>query len=591
MQSIDVRARLLALYALFLTLIGGLLAGWWLTVSDLGALAGEPAAGALRSRGGVMMLAFGASAATVGLAATLIAARRIGRGLEALATAAEEIARGEAPHLATSAPGAVGILARALAALRDRQAEDRAAREARATSDATMRRTLESATDAVRRLADGEDGVRLPPASDAAAPLGPLLSALADVAARTRDLSASVRSSGTELAQGASELLEISDKLTRRTESQAATVEQSATALDQLAAGVRSAAESAAEADRFVTENRAQAEAGGQVVREAIAAMEALEETSREVAKIIGAIDDIAFQTNLLALNAGVEAARAGESGRGFAVVAAEVGSLAQRASTSAGEIKKLITTSGTQIRESSALVARSGAALEDIVSGIGEVAGRVSQIAGAAREQSQGLQEINLGVAELDKTTQQTASMVETGAGLARQLQASADRLGEALARSGAAGGTASALPALPARAAGGPTARDKGRPAPADPTGPGRNAVDERAGRAGRHQAANAAPRAPAGDRIGTSRPIVGRSGPAGAPLAAGATSGGAHATAPANGKGDSLSRGSRVASSSPAETAIAQTSPARVRAAGAVPLRATGRGDESVARWVDF
>ena len=53
----------------------------------------------------------------------------------------------------------------------------------------------------------------------------------------------------------------------------------------------------------------------------AVNAMERIEQSSHQIANIIGVIDEIAFQTNLLALNAGVEAARAGEAGKGFAVV------------------------------------------------------------------------------------------------------------------------------------------------------------------------------------------------------------------------------------------------------------------------------
>ena len=66
-------------------------------------------------------------------------------------------------------------------------------------------------------------------------------------------------------------------------------------------------------------------------MRETVAAMEAIQGSSRQINQIIGVIDEIAFQTNLLALNAGVEAARAGEAGKGFAVVAQEVRELAQR--------------------------------------------------------------------------------------------------------------------------------------------------------------------------------------------------------------------------------------------------------------------
>ncbi len=64
--------------------------------------------------------------------------------------------------------------------------------------------------------------------------------------------------------------------------------------------------------------------------------MQGINDSSRQIADIIGVIDGIAFQTNILALNAAVEAARAGEQGRGFAVVASEVRTLAQRSAEAA---------------------------------------------------------------------------------------------------------------------------------------------------------------------------------------------------------------------------------------------------------------
>ncbi len=64
---------------------------------------------------------------------------------------------------------------------------------------------------------------------------------------------------------------------------------------------------------------------------------------TREIDKMVGAIEEVSFRTNLLALNAAVEAARAGEKGAGFAVVADEVRMLAQLTNRSAKDIRAVV--------------------------------------------------------------------------------------------------------------------------------------------------------------------------------------------------------------------------------------------------------
>ncbi|MGF6173162.1 methyl-accepting chemotaxis protein [Ensifer sp. 4252] len=127
------------------------------------------------------------------------------------------------------------------------------------------------------------------------------------------------------IASGAREIRSAADDLSKRTEQQAASVEETAAALDEITTTVADSSRRAEEAGGLVAKTKAGAERSGNVVKNAIGAMDQIEQSSREISNIIGVIDDIAFQTNLLALNAGVEAARAGEAGKGFAVVAQEV--------------------------------------------------------------------------------------------------------------------------------------------------------------------------------------------------------------------------------------------------------------------------
>ncbi|QKK19896.1 methyl-accepting chemotaxis protein [Rhizobium indicum] len=240
---------------------------------------------------------------------------------------------------------------------------------------------------------------------------------------------ATVAENAKAISAGSNEIRTAADDLAKRTEQQAASVEETAAALEEITTTVNDSSRRAEEAGQLVGRARNHAEHSGQVVRDAIGAMDQIENSSREISNIIGVIDEIAFQTNLLALNAGVEAARAGEAGKGFAVVAQEVRELAQRSAKAAKEIKSLITASGSHVANGVALVTNAGSALQEIASQVHEINTNVTAIVEAAREQSTALGGISQSINTVDQGTQQNAAMVEeqTAAshGLAREAAA----------------------------------------------------------------------------------------------------------------------------------------------------------------------
>ncbi|MEL6450722.1 MAG: methyl-accepting chemotaxis protein [Pseudomonadota bacterium] len=248
-----------------------------------------------------------------------------------------------------------------------------------------------------------------------------------------------------------SEISSAADDLSRRTERQAATLEETAAALDELTSSVQSAAEGADAASKMSAEAQANAEQGGEIASKAVTAMDGIKMSSQEISKITTVIDDIAFQTNLLALNAGVEAARAGEAGRGFAVVATEVRALAQRSSDAAREINTLISNSSAQVQQGVELVDRTGTALSAIVHSVADISNRVAEIASSARQQSAGLNEINVAVNELDHVTQQNAAMFEETTAASHALTSEADALSAAVAKFRVADHAAPPAAALP--------------------------------------------------------------------------------------------------------------------------------------------
>jgi methyl-accepting chemotaxis protein len=241
-----------------------------------------------------------------------------------------------------------------------------------------------------------------------------------------------LRDSAEQVGNGSQEISEGNTSLSSRTEAQASSLQETASAMEELTSTVRHNADNAQQADRLATSARELAERGGEVVGNAIAAMDQIDHSSSKIAEIIGVIDEIAFQTNLLALNASVEAARAGEQGRGFAVVATEVRNLAGRSATAAKEIKELIRDSGEKVKVGAELVHESGACLEEIVTGVEKVGDIVAQIAAASAQQASGIDQVNQAITAMDAVTQQNAALAEETSAASASMSQSAVQMRE---------------------------------------------------------------------------------------------------------------------------------------------------------------
>jgi methyl-accepting chemotaxis protein len=257
-----------------------------------------------------------------------------------------------------------------------------------------------------------------------------LLRALRSMSESLARIVGAVRTSSEGVATGASQIAAGSADLSQRTEEQAANLEQTAASMEELTATVQQNTELSRRARDLATGASDAAVRGGDAVSQVVTTMEAIADSSRKIADLIGVIDGIAFQTNILALNAAVEAARAGEQGRGFAVVAAEVRTLAQRSAAAAKEIKDLITASVQRVEAGSQQVADAGSSVSDIVSQVQRVTDLINEITTASDEQASGVGQVAQATQQLDQVTQQNAALVEESSAAAESLRAQAQAL-----------------------------------------------------------------------------------------------------------------------------------------------------------------
>jgi hypothetical protein len=237
-----------------------------------------------------------------------------------------------------------------------------------------------------------------------------------------------------QIAAAAGQTSAASQSLAEGAGEQAASLEETSASLEEMSSMTKRNAENAQKANELARQARTAADKGVGDMQTMSAAMEALKVSSDDIAKIIKTIDEIAFQTNILALNAAVEAARAGEAGMGFAVVADEVRNLAQRSAQAAKETAAKIEGAIAKTAQGVEINNKVAATLNEIVTKARQVDELAAEVAGASREQTQGITQINTALTQMDQVTQSNAANAEESAAAAQELNAQATVLKESV-------------------------------------------------------------------------------------------------------------------------------------------------------------
>jgi len=246
--------------------------------------------------------------------------------------------------------------------------------------------------------------------------LARVVTELESASTSTRAASEQVSNSSQALAQGANQ--------------QAASLEETSATLEEISQTTRQNTEHAQKAENLAQNAQTGARKGAEAMARMIERIGAIKESAGKTAGIVKTIDEIAFQTNLLALNAAVEAARAGDAGRGFAVVAEEVRNLAQRSAEAAKQTSALIEESQQRAAQGVQASEAVGAQFGEIVSAVESLNSLIREVAVASRQQSDGVNQINGAVTQMDSVTQSNAANAEENAAASEEMSAQSQTL-----------------------------------------------------------------------------------------------------------------------------------------------------------------
>lgn len=241
-----------------------------------------------------------------------------------------------------------------------------------------------------------------------------------------------VNESAEQVASGADQVAGGAQALSQGATEQASSVEELSATLSEISDQINNNASNANKANEASLESSKQVAIGNNYVKEMNEAMLNISVTSKEIAKIIKVIDDIAFQTNILALNAAVEAARAGSAGKGFAVVADEVRNLASKSAEAAKTTTALIENSMKAVDKGTIISKQTEDVLDAAVSKSEIAAEMIEEISKASLNQAESVSQVLAGIEQISAIVQTNSATAEESAAASEELSGQAQVLKE---------------------------------------------------------------------------------------------------------------------------------------------------------------
>lgn len=239
-----------------------------------------------------------------------------------------------------------------------------------------------------------------------------------------------IHESSNQVSLGASQMAESAQALAEGATDQAASVQELTATIQDVTEAVVHSSEKAIQSHKDAEAFRQDAEESSENIQLLNQAMERINDTSREIANIIAAIEDIASQTNLLSLNASIEAARAGEAGKGFAVVADQIGKLASDSAASAVDTKNLIENSLLEIEKGNEIVSKATIAIESVIKGITSLAASTNEISELSETQADAMKQLESGIEQISEVIQNNSAAAQQSSATSEELSAQSEAL-----------------------------------------------------------------------------------------------------------------------------------------------------------------